>query len=112
MNPTPKFSWQLVAFAALGVAGFLGLFAIIPEDEAQLRSTLLGLLVTTVGALVAFFVNRNVGALRNDVQEVKQEVATVVEQTNGNTQALLNKIPDQNLTDVERDRRDRDTPTA
>ncbi len=82
-----RIGWPIVALVGIGIGGFLGIFALIPDDEPTGRSSLLALITVTVGAVTTWVTTRSAKELKSDVAEVKKIV-------NGNTQRLIAKLPD------------------
>lgn len=72
----------LVALVAVLGAFVIGVLWIIPKDDGQSRATILGILVTTSGAAVAYFT-------RSKVNEVQEDVGAVREQVNGRMSQIL-----------------------
>lgn len=75
-------SGAIVAIVAIGVAGFIGLYVLIPADEPEARSALLGVLVTSVGAVIAGVVGR-----------ISRQVNNVQQQVNGRAENLIRQLP-------------------
>lgn len=47
-----ELTWPLVALAAVGAGFVIGVFLIIPEDMPEMRTALLGVLMTFIGGIV------------------------------------------------------------
>lgn len=73
-----RISWPIVALVGIVGAFFIGVFALIPKDMPELRTGLLGLLTSSVGAVVVVVVQRLAG-----------QVAQIQQQTNGHMSTLL-----------------------
>lgn len=66
MTRQTKVTWQYVALAVT-ISGFvLGLFALIPDDQPQMRMALFSLLIAAGQASVGRWV---VGRVRNDLEQ-------------------------------------------
>lgn len=61
-----KLPWQYVALAVVGAAFFLGVLALIPADQPELRTGLLGLLVLAGQSAVARWIVGKVSSDMND----------------------------------------------
>jgi hypothetical protein len=83
----------VVVLVLIGVAGFVGIFALIPDDEPESRSALLSVITVTASGILAWVVNRKVNAVQDDVSAVGREVGTVKRLVNGNTARLIDKLP-------------------
>ncbi len=73
-----RITWPLVAMVGLVLFFLFGVFVVIPADEPESRTALLGFLVTTSASVVAIIVQR----LSNKVEKIK-------DQTNGALSELL-----------------------
>lgn len=80
-------AWPVVALVAVLASAFVGIFALIPDDEPQSRTMLLTAMSAASSAIVLWFVNRKSNEVHREVQEVK----TIV---NGNTERLIAKLPE------------------
>ena len=67
-------TWPLVALVAELGAFIVGVMYVIPTDDAQSRSTLLGVLVTASGAACAWFTREKTDQLRQGVASVERKV--------------------------------------
>lgn len=47
-----QLTWPLVALAAIGAGFLFGIFVAIPQDMPEMRTALLGVLMTAIGAIV------------------------------------------------------------
>lgn len=63
-----RITWPLVVLAAIGGAFFIGLYA-LTQDETS-RVALIGLLVSSVGSVIAVIVQR----LSNKVERVQEQM--------------------------------------
>jgi membrane protein implicated in regulation of membrane protease activity len=79
--------WPVVALVAVLAAAFIGIFALIPDDEPESRTMLLTAITTASSAIVMWFVKRK-------TDEVSEKVDRVEELVNGNTARLIGKISD------------------
>ena len=61
-----RLPWQYVALAVVGAAFFLGVFALIPADQPELRTALLGVLVLAGQSAVARWI---VGQVSSDLTD-------------------------------------------
>src|SRR5688572_2872254 len=73
-------SWAVVVMVGMGIAGFIGLYAIVTDPAG--RSALLGVLITSVGTMVAVVVAR-----------VGTKVDHIQKQVNGHTEQLIRRLP-------------------
>lgn len=67
-------TWPLVGLAGVGGAFVILVLVVIPKDDTQSRSAILGALVTIATSLVALFVKAKVGEVREGVEEVDRKV--------------------------------------
>lgn len=89
MAPRASITWPMCALIG-ELGGFiLAVLYVIPPDDAQSRSTLLGILVTASGAATAWFMRQKTNELREGVADVKDEVADVKEKVNGRMSQLI-----------------------
>lgn len=86
--------WPVVALVGLSLAAFLGLFALIPADEPAARTMLLTIVSSGSSAIVMWFVQRKTKETANQVAEVQKKVETVEKLVNGNTNRLIDKLPE------------------
>ena len=86
---TTKITWPIVALVALGVGAFVGIFALIPDDEPTGRSALLALLVLGGNAVVVVFQQRNTSGMREELAAARSQLARVQTTVNGNTARLI-----------------------
>jgi hypothetical protein len=67
-------TWPIVAMLGVLAAFVVAVLWVIPKDDTQSRSTMLGILVTASTAITAHFVRNKVGDLQTDVAEVDKKV--------------------------------------
>lgn len=71
-----KLTWPFVALVALVLGAFLGIYALIPDNEPESRSALIVFMVAAGNGVLAIFVNSKMNA-------VEKKVDRTVHQTNG-----------------------------
>jgi len=75
-------TWPLVALAAVGCGFLVAVLLVIPEQDTQSRSAVLGVLVTLVASATAWFT-------RNKVNQVQEGVERVDDKVNGRMTQLI-----------------------
>lgn len=70
--------WQYVALAVVGSSFFLGVFALVPDDQPDMRTALLGLLTLAGQAAVARWI---VGHVHHVSRETKRDVSRETSRT-------------------------------
>jgi hypothetical protein len=78
-------TWPLVALAAVGCGFLVAVLLVIPRDDTQSRSAVLGILVTLVASATAWFT-------RNKVNQVQEGVERVDDKVNGRMTQMLEEI--------------------
>lgn len=86
--------WPVVVITGILVSGFIGIFALIPDDEPESRTMLLTAVTGATSAVVLWFINRK-------TNELGEKVTRVERATNGNLTRIIEKIPDPNVREVE-----------
>lgn len=76
--------WTTVALAAIGTGGFIGIFYL---SDTTGRTALIGVVSAIGTAITAYITNRRFSEVKTELDKVKQHV-------NGNTRALIEKIPE------------------
>lgn len=75
-------TWPLVALAAVGGGFLVAVLLVIPKDDTQSRSAVLGILVTLAVSAGAWFT-------RNKVNQVQEGVERVDDKVNGRMTQLI-----------------------
>jgi hypothetical protein len=78
-------TWPLVALAAIGCGFLVAVLLVIPEQDTQSRSAVLGILVTLVASATAWFT-------RNKVNQVQEGVERVDDKVNGRMTQMIDEI--------------------
>lgn len=86
--------WPMVGLVAVLAAAFVGIFALIPDDEPQSRTMLLTAMSAASSAIVLWFVNRKSVETDHKLEQVKTLV-------NGNMGRVIDKIPDADVRALE-----------
>lgn len=90
-------SWPFVALAGLGGGFFLGLYALIPSDQPEGRTALLGIVTLAGNAVVGAVAHR----INSKVKTVDTKLADVQDKVNGRMSELIAKT--QPAADVSRE---------
>jgi hypothetical protein len=77
-------TWPLVALVALGCGFLVAVLLVIPKDDTQSRSAVLGILVTLGATATAWFT-------RNKVNQVQEGVERVDDKVNGRMTQLIDE---------------------
>lgn len=81
-KPATSVTWPLVALAAVAGLFLIAVLVVIPKEDTQSRSAVLGILVTSAAAATAWF-------SRNKVNQVQEGVERVDEKVNGRMTQLI-----------------------
>ena len=74
MAKTPLITWPLVALSAIGGAFILLVLVVIPKDDTQTRSAILGTLLTVSTMVVTAYVKNKTGNIQDSVDQVNDKV--------------------------------------
>lgn len=67
-------TWPLVGLVAIGALFLVAVLVVIPKDDTQARSAVLGVLVTLGGAAGAWFTRNKVNQVQEGVDDVNTKV--------------------------------------
>jgi hypothetical protein len=84
-KPSSSVTWPLVALAAVGGGFLVAVLLVIPKEDTQSRSAVLGILFTLGTAAAAWFT-------RNKVNQVQEGVERVDEKVNGRMTQMIDEL--------------------
>lgn len=74
MKPSTSVTWPLVGLALVGAGFLVAVLLVIPKDDTQSRSAVLGLLVTLGAGATAWFTRNKVNQVQEGVDDVNTKV--------------------------------------
>lgn len=69
-----RITWPAVVLVAMGLGAFVGIFALIPDDEPASRTALLGVITVGVGAVTTWVTTKAAREIKGQVQQLQQSV--------------------------------------
>ncbi len=69
-----RIGWPVVVLAAIAVAGFVAIFALIPDNEPAGRSGMLGFISLAGNAVVVWFTSQRTNELRDQVADLRRKL--------------------------------------
>lgn len=97
MSSNTRITWPIVALVLIVVGAFVGIFALIPDNDPTARSALLAVVVTLSNAVGVLFA-------RQSGRHVAEKIEEVQETVNGHQTDLIARIPEPQRTPAERAR--------
>jgi hypothetical protein len=85
MKPSTSVTWPLVGLALIGAGFLVAVLVVIPREDTQSRSAVLGVLVTLAAGATAWF-------SRNKVNQVQEGVDDVNTKVNGRMTELVKEL--------------------
>ncbi len=67
-------TWPVVALAGLGLFAFVGIFALIPDNEPASRTALLSVITVAVGAVTTWVTTKSAREVKEKVAELQKSV--------------------------------------
>lgn len=85
-------TWPIVGVAAVSGGVFLGAIALTPADQPELRSALIGVLVTTTAAATTRYLGPRVERIESQVVDANAKLDEVGEKVNGRITQLIEAL--------------------